>query len=150
MQVVAQEQAAAAAAAAVKREAHKQRQVTKVLEASKLRSERATRVSKLKVQLMLSLCIRRYVRQHKSDFNQSNQCVGVLHHARDAHVLPPDPPFAHEQHLPLPYTLPLPLPYPCCYPGHVPAPGPTPDPALRPCLTIHPFLCFYSCLHLPR
>ncbi len=65
MQVVAQEQAAAAAAAAVKREAIKQRQVTKVLEASKLRSERATRVSKLKVQLTLSLCIQRYVRKQK-------------------------------------------------------------------------------------
>ena len=52
MQVVAQEQAAAAAAAAVKREARKQRQVTKVLEASKLRSERATRVFKLKVRLL--------------------------------------------------------------------------------------------------
>lgn len=49
MQVVAQEQAAAAAAASVKQQARKQRQVTKVLEASKLRSERAARVSKLKV-----------------------------------------------------------------------------------------------------
>jgi len=49
----------------VKREAHKQRQVTKVLEASKLRSERATRVSKLKVHFMLSLCIQRYVTKQK-------------------------------------------------------------------------------------
>ncbi len=65
MQVVAQEQAAAAAAAAVKREAHKQRQVTKVLEASKLRSERATRVSKLKVQMILSLRIQCNVRKQK-------------------------------------------------------------------------------------
>ncbi len=65
MQVVAQEQAAAAAAAAVKWEAHKQRQVTKVLEASKLRSERATRVSKLKVQMILSLRIQCNVRKQK-------------------------------------------------------------------------------------
>lgn len=52
MQVVAQEQAAAAAAASVKQQARKQRQVTKVLEASKLRSERAARVSKLKVRVL--------------------------------------------------------------------------------------------------
>ena len=49
MQVVAQEQAAAAAAPAAKREINKQRQVSKVLEASRLRAERATRVAKLKV-----------------------------------------------------------------------------------------------------
>ena len=49
MQVVAQEQAAAAAAATLRREAHKERQVTKALEASKMRSERAIRVAKLKV-----------------------------------------------------------------------------------------------------
>lgn len=72
MQVVAQEQAAAAAAAAVKREAHKQRQVTKALEASKLRSERATRVSKLKVQMMWSFCIQHYVRKHKHELCLSN------------------------------------------------------------------------------
>ncbi len=52
MEVVAQEQAAAAAAASVKREAHKQRQVTKVLDASRLRSGRAARVSKLKVRCL--------------------------------------------------------------------------------------------------
>ena len=49
MQVVAEEQAAAAAAAAAKRETRKQRQISKVLEASRLRAERATRVAKLKV-----------------------------------------------------------------------------------------------------
>ena len=49
MQVVSQEQAAAAAAASHRREAHKQRQVTKVLEASRMRSQRAARVAKLKV-----------------------------------------------------------------------------------------------------
>ena len=49
MQVMAQEQAAAAAAAAVQREAHKKRQVSKALEASRLRADRATRVAKLKV-----------------------------------------------------------------------------------------------------
>ena len=49
MQVVSQEQAAAAAAATHRREAHKERQVTKVLEASKMRSQRAARVAKLKV-----------------------------------------------------------------------------------------------------
>lgn len=49
MQVVSQEQAAAAAAATQMREAHKERQVTKVLEASKTRSQRAARVAKLKV-----------------------------------------------------------------------------------------------------
>ena len=51
MQVVCQEQAAAAAAATQRREAHKERQVTKVLEASKMRSQRAARVAKLKVGL---------------------------------------------------------------------------------------------------
>lgn len=51
MQVVSQEQAAAAAAASLRREAHKERQVTRVLEASKMRSDRAARVAKLKVGL---------------------------------------------------------------------------------------------------
>ena len=51
MQVVCQEQAAAAAAAAQRQEAHKERQVTKVLEASRMRSQRAARVAKLKVGL---------------------------------------------------------------------------------------------------
>ena len=49
MKVVEEEQAATAAAAAVKREAGKRRQVSKALEASRLRAERATRVAKLKV-----------------------------------------------------------------------------------------------------
>jgi len=144
MQVVAQEQAAAAAAAAVKREAYKQRQVTKVLEASKLRSERATRVFKLKVQLMLFLCIQRYVRKQKC-FCQSSQCVGVSHHARYAHVccpsahLPPALPFAHLQHQPLPFTLPLPVPLPYPYPAPAPAPASDPAPAPVPAPTIYPF-----------
>lgn len=51
MQVVCQEQAAAAAAATQRQEAHKERQVTKVLEASRMRSQRAARVAKLKVGL---------------------------------------------------------------------------------------------------
>ena len=44
MEVVSQEQAAAAAAASLRREVHKERQVTQVLEASKMRSDRAARV----------------------------------------------------------------------------------------------------------
>lgn len=55
MQVVSQEQAAAAAAASLRREAQKQRQVTQVLEASKMRSDRAARVAKLKVGLTQDL-----------------------------------------------------------------------------------------------
>ena len=101
MQVVAQEQAAAAAAAAVKREAHKQRQVTKVLEASKLRSERASRVSKLKVQLMSSLCIQHYLKKHKSDLCWSSQRVGVFYHTRDAFL------FANQLLRPQNYLLPI-------------------------------------------
>lgn len=49
MQVVAEEQAANSRAAAHQKELQKQAQVQKVLQASQLRAERATRVSKLKV-----------------------------------------------------------------------------------------------------
>ena len=49
MQVVAEEQAADAKAASRQKEAQQQRQVIKALEASRLRAERATRVTKLKV-----------------------------------------------------------------------------------------------------
>lgn len=49
MQVVAEEQAADANAAAKHKEAQKQSQVIKALQASKLRAERASRVTKLKV-----------------------------------------------------------------------------------------------------
>lgn len=49
MQVVAEEQAADAQAAAQHKDALKQVQVRKALEASQLRAERASRVTKLKV-----------------------------------------------------------------------------------------------------
>ena len=75
--------------------------------------------------------------ESRNDFCWSSQCVGVSHHAGDAHVCCPS------AHLPpaLPFTLPLPLPYPCLCPVHFlahaldPNLAPTPVPAP----TIYPF-----------